>query len=112
MKVEISSDKPITQATFDMLVAVVESGLSRHQDRLTRAEVHLKGVGADGPTKLLECRLEVRPAGRDPVVTSNESASLDDSVSGAAGKMDRLLGSLFGRLDSTRGGVSASGEPT
>ena len=30
----------------------------------------------------------------------------------AAGKMDRLLESLFGRLDSTRGGASASGQPT
>lgn len=112
MNVEVSSDKSITDATLGTVVSAVETGLTRHKDRLTRAEVHLKNVGVKGAARPIGCTIEVRPAGRDPVVASHEAESLDEAVDGAAGKMDRLLESLFGRLDSNRDGTSASGQPT
>jgi len=112
MKVEVSSDKPITAPVLGMVASTVEAGLARHMGRLTRAEVHLKNVAVQGPATPLECRLEVRPAGRDPIFAGHEAASLDEAVAGATEKMDRQLESLFGRLDSTRGGASASGQST
>jgi hypothetical protein len=110
MQVEVSSDKSITDATIGQVVATVEAGLTAHQARLTRAEVYLKDVGG-GAARPMTCTLEVRPAGRGPEVVTCEAAGLDEAVAGAAEKMDRLLVSLFGRLDSTRGD-SASGLPT
>ncbi|MGE0608972.1 MAG: ribosomal subunit interface protein [Pirellulales bacterium] len=112
MKVEVSTDKPITDTVLRQVVASIEDGLARHKNRLTRVELHLKNVGGKPSMKPLECSLEVRPAGREPVVVSDAAASIEDAVAAAAGKMERLLESLFGRLDSTRGGGSASGHPT
>lgn len=112
MKVEVSTDKPVADTVLDSLVNAVKSGLGRHEKRLTRAEVHLKNVEVEVRARLIECKLEVRPASHDPVVVRHEAASLDEVVKAAAVKMNRLLESLFARLDSTRGGVSASGLPT
>jgi len=112
MKIEVSTDKPIPDTVLGQVVAAVEAGLARHKERATRAEVHLKNTGGGSPTMPMECKIEVRPAGRDPVVVSHEAASLGEAVAGSAGKMERRLESLFGRLDSTRGGASASGQPT
>jgi hypothetical protein len=112
MIVEVSCDKPISDAVLRSVVSAVEAGLARHQARLTRAEVHLKNLDGAGAVRPVQCTLEARPASRDPVVVSHEAAGLDEVVEGAVEKMDRLLGSLFGRLDSPRGGPSASGLPT
>lgn len=112
MKVEVSSDKPIAESLRGSVVDAVLAGLDHYVGRLTRAEVHLRNVDGSATGKSPECRLEARPAGRDPVAVSQEAANVEDAVSGATAKMDRLLDSLFGRLDSHRGGPSASGQPT
>lgn len=112
MKVEVSSDKPITDAVLGQVVAAVDAGLSRYKSRLTRAEIHLKNIDREVSTRSVECTLEVRPVGRDPVVTGHEAEAMEGAVGGATDKMGRLLDSLFGRLDSIRGGASASGLPT
>lgn len=111
MKVEVSSDKPISESLRNAVVTAVEAGLEHHAERLTRAEVHLRNVDAHATGKTPECNLEARPASRDPVVVKHSASTVDESVAGAADKMDRLLDSLFGRLDSHRG-PSASGQPT
>jgi hypothetical protein len=111
MKTEISTDKPIAYALLAELVGVVESGLSRFTDRLTRVEVHLKNADGTGSGHT-ECSFEVRPANRDPIVVKDQAANEKLAVSGAVGKMSRLLDSTFGKLDAHKGGISASGLPT
>lgn len=108
MKTEVSSSSPISDEHVKSVVTAVESGLSHFRDRLTRAEVHLKFEGA-GATGYVECLLEVRPAGRDPVVAKDHSSSADDAVGKAVEKMERLLTTAFGKSDSHKGGPSASG---
>lgn len=112
MKVEVRSDKPISDAVLNAVVTDVEAALSRHADRLTRVEVHLKNIGAEATTKPLECRIEARPRRQDPVAVSHSAATRHELVDGAARKLNRLLESMFGRQDSTKGGPSASGLPT
>lgn len=107
MKTEVSSDRPITDATLGSVASAVETGLSRFAERLTRAEVHLKHSGSGD----VDCTLETRPAGRNPVVVKDQSASLDEAVCGAVEKMCQLLETTFGKSDSHRG-PSASGQPT
>lgn len=111
MKTEVSTDKPIADALLAELVSVVESGLSRFADRLTRVEVHLKNTDGTGSGQT-ECSLEVRPANRVPIVVKDHAANVEQAVSGAVGKMNRLLDSTFGKLDAHKGGTSASGLPT
>jgi ribosome-associated translation inhibitor RaiA len=105
MQVEVSTDIPITETVLNMVSATVESGLERFQDRLTRAEVHLKNFERSKPTVPASCKIEVRPASRGPVVASDDASTLEEAVKGAVGKMCRLLDSMFGRIDSHRGGT-------
>jgi hypothetical protein len=111
MKTEVSTDKPIADALMANLVSVIENGLSRFANRLTRVEVHLKNADGTGSGQT-DCSLEVRPANRDPVIVKDQAATAELAVRGAVGKMNRLLDSTFGRLDAQKGGTSASGLPT
>lgn len=112
MKIEVSSDTPITETVLNGVATSVEAGLERFKDRLTRTEVHLKNVAGARSGGTRDCNLETRPAGREPVVVSEQSPTLEGAVKGAVAKMHRLLDSMFGRLDSQSGGPSASGLQT
>jgi hypothetical protein len=50
----------------------------------------------------MRCRMEARPAARDPVIATADGATLDQAVSSAARKLERLLYPTFGRLDDPR----------
>lgn len=112
MKIQVSSDTPITEKVLNKVTSSVESGLERFKDRLTRAEAHLKNVAGSQSGGTRDCSLETRPAGRAPVVVSGQAPTLDEAVKRAVEKMYRLLDSMFARRDSQRGGPSASGPRT
>lgn len=114
MQVQVSTDSHI-QGGVDLSRAVestVQSALGRFEPRLTRVEVHLSDENAD---KFHEhdkrCLMEARPAGMQPLTATHFARSVDEAVSGAAGKLARVLDSTFGRIDETKGGTPASGRP-
>ena len=109
MHVVVSADTR-TSADAANLTAEVESGLARYVDRLTRVEIHLSDVNGPKGGPDSRCVLEARAAGRQPVAVTHEAGSVDEAVSGAVERMDRLLASTFDRLDDRRG-PSASGLP-
>ena len=110
MHIEVRTDSR-TKADIASVTTSVETGLSRHRERLTRVEVHLSDVnGPKGGTDS-RCVLEARPAGHQPVVVTSETSSPDEAVEEAIEKMDRLLISTFERINDVRGN-SASGLPT
>jgi len=111
MKVEVSTDTR-TDADIAGVTAAVEAGLSRFKERLTRVEVHLSDVNGPKGGRDCRCALEARPAGRQPVVATNEAHTPDDAVKGAVVKMSSLLNTVFGREGDVKGGPSASGQPT
>ena len=111
MKTEVSTDKPINNDLMAKVVGLVENGLARFAERLTRVEVHLKNADGTGSGQT-ECSLEVRPASRDPIVVKDQATNVEQAISGAVGKMNRLLDSTCGKLDAHKGGTSASGLPT
>ncbi len=49
------------------------------------------------------CVIEVRPNGLDPVVTTDQSDTVDKAVRSAIHKMLSLLESTFGKLSSRKG---------
>jgi len=82
--------------------SVVESALGQFGDRITRVEVHLSDENSSHKTHgdAMRCRMEARPAAREPVTA--DGATLDLVIKDAAGKLEKLLDSTFGRLDDPR----------
>ncbi len=101
MQVQVNSDNSVAvdAALSNSVEESVNGALQRFAGRVTRVEVHLSDVnGAKGGKVDKQCLLEVRPSGRDPVVVTDQAATSELAVSGAAQKMKRLLESTFGRL--------------
>ena len=77
----------------------VESTLSRIGDHITRVEVHLSDESGHKKSQNdKRCMMEARLEGRQPVAVTNEAATLDEAVEGAADKLVRLIESTLGRL--------------
>jgi len=106
MKVLINSDNRIStsQVLTEFTQAEVDRALGRFEDRLTRVEVHLKDLDGpkEGPLADKRCLIEVRPAGRDPMVVSDDAETVTEAISGAVNKMKRKLESEFGRENEKR----------
>jgi predicted RNase H-like nuclease len=103
MKIQVDTDRTVegSDALVSMVESEVQSALGRHEDRLTRVEVHLGdesgekgGRGADK-----RCLLEARPAGMQPVVVTAFADTLEQACRDATRKMQSLLASTFGRVD-------------
>jgi hypothetical protein len=66
--------------------------------RITRVEVHLSDEdGQRSGHRDKRCMMEARIEGRPPIAVTDQAATLDLAVEGAAGKLERLLDSTFGR---------------
>jgi len=113
MQVQINTDNNIEgseQLTLEVQ-ATLEATLGRFGEQLTRVEVHLSDENSHksrGDDK--KCVMEARPAGMQPVAVTHVAATLDQAVDGAAGKLERLLDSTFGRLNNPKGRTSYSGD--
>jgi ribosome-associated translation inhibitor RaiA len=118
MQVQINTDRNIEgrEALADQVRSVVESDLSRFSDQITRVEVHLSDENSDkkGGNDEMRCVMEARIKGRQPIAVSNQAASLDQAVDGAADKLTKVIESTLGRLrdQKSRRSDPTSGEPT
>jgi ribosome-associated translation inhibitor RaiA len=106
MTTQISTDNHI-QGSAELtlqLESVVESVLGRFGERITRVEVHLSDENSSQKTHgdAMRCRMEARPAGRQPVIVTADAATMDQAIEQAAQKMEKLLDSTFDRLDDPR----------
>jgi ribosome-associated translation inhibitor RaiA len=92
--------------------SVVEGALGQFGDRITRVEVYL--TDENGSRKAGEndkrCVMEARLAGLQPITVSNDGASLEQALSGAADKLEKTLKRALGRLDDPKGRTSYAGE--
>jgi len=106
MKVLINSDNQISnsQVLTEFTQGEVDRALGRFEDRLTRVEVYLSDLNGpkEGPLADKRCLIEVRSAGRDPMVASDDAETVTEAISGAANKMKRKLESAFGRENERR----------
>lgn len=100
MQIQINnSAAPLTPVLASAIEADLHRALDRFDSHLTRIEVHLSDENGDksGP-KDKRCLIEARPKGLQSVIVTNESSEIMAAVSGAAGKMHRLLDTTFDRL--------------
>jgi hypothetical protein len=105
MKIQINSDNQVVmnQELSKALESEVERAIGRFGEKLTRVEVHLSDENAaKGGTRDKRCVIETRPAGMQPVSASDNAATVEEAVTGAAHKMKRLLDSAFGKIDEKR----------
>ena len=106
MQIQVNTDKNIHGGeTLTLKVKnVVDATLSRFRDQITRIEAHLsdenahKSSGADK-----KCVLEARSAGLHPLAVTHVAANLEQAIQGAAEKLERLLDSTFGQLNTVKG---------
>jgi len=101
MQIQINTDHNIEgrEALAAQVSATVESALSRVSEHITRVEVHLSDEKANKSGQNdKRCMMEARLEGRQPIAVTDEAATLDEAVGGAADKLARLIESTLGRL--------------
>ncbi len=100
MQIQINSDKNITvdSAVSSFVTEELERALSHLEPHLTRIEVHLSDSNShkSGPRDK-RCLIEARPKNHQPVTTSDESPTVEQSIKGAAAKMKNALQTIFDR---------------
>ena len=101
MKIQVNTDHNIHghEATIDQIEATVEATLGHLAEHITRVEVHLTDENAaKGGSTDKRCMMEARLEKHQPIAVTEEAATLDEAVDGAAHKLKRLLDHTLGRL--------------
>jgi len=101
MKVLINTDHNIGghEVLAAQVSGVVKNALSRLSDHITRVEVHLSDDNGDKRgNNNKRCVMAARLEGRQPIVVTDQAATLDQAVDGAANKLTRLIEHTLGRL--------------
>ncbi|MDD2321772.1 MAG: HPF/RaiA family ribosome-associated protein, partial [Geobacteraceae bacterium] len=106
MKIQINTDSNIegNEALAAHVRSTVAGVLDRISDTITRVEVHLSDESSQKKSQNdKRCVMEARLEGRQPVAVSDQAATLDQAVAGAADKLARLIEHTFGRLRDQEG---------
>jgi hypothetical protein len=112
MQVQLNTDKNIqSDETLARWISdELKEKLARFRDQITRVEVHLSDTNATrGGGNDKRCKLEARPAGRDPVVVSHDAPKTGDAIRGAIDKLQRALDTAQGRARDAHGRDSLRG---
>ncbi len=104
MKIQVNTDSSVegSDALAVTVETTVRAALDRYGDRLTRVEAHLSDEdGTTGENREgKQCLLEARPSGMDPVVVTGSADTIEHACHDATQKIQSLLDSTFGRIDS------------
>lgn len=105
MLVQINTDNRIAgSAGFSQAMETrLRERLDRFSSRLTRVELHVRDVdGTTNGANGVEAKLEVRPAGGAPLLTTAQGPDPDAALAGALRKIVELLDRAFGKQDAVR----------
>ena len=101
MHIQINTDKNVdgVDAFANQIKAIVESTLNRFSEHITRVEVYLSDENSDkAGTRDKRCLMEARLKGLQPIAVAHQASNLDQSVQGAAEKLNNKIESDLGRL--------------
>jgi ribosome-associated translation inhibitor RaiA len=94
MKIQVNTDTHIDghEALAEDVRATVTSTLNHYAQMVTRVEVHLsdqngRKTGSNDKRCIMEARLE----GHEPIAVTDDSDSLAQAITGAAGKLKRAI---------------------
>ncbi len=106
MQIQINTDNHIEgkEALTQWASSTITHALARFTGQITRIEVHLsdENSGKKGASPDKQCLIEVRLQGLQPVTAKHRADNLNQAVSGATEKMERLLDSALGRRDDAK----------
>lgn len=101
MQVQIHTDNHIegTDAMAQWASRTVTAALERFAGQISRIEVHLsdENAGKKSTTQSIQCTMEARLEGHQPLAIKHLGANLNQAIEGAAEKMTRLIDSTLGR---------------
>lgn len=100
MQIQINTDRNIEgrETLTAHITDVVSGALSRFSDHITRVEVHVSDEnGEKAGRDDMRCVMEARLEGRQPVAVTEQAATLEQAVDGAANKLARMLDRSLGR---------------
>lgn len=101
MKIQLNTDNNITGTeNLEGLVSEkLRASLKHFAGYISRIEVHLSDQNAakSGPDDI-QCKIEARVEGMQPVLVVNKSASKEKALDEAIVKMKAKLGSIIGKM--------------
>lgn len=104
IQVNTGNQIPADEALTRRVRGIVDAGLARFVDRITRLEVHIGDENSQlktgGDDK--RCSIEARAAGLRPVSATHHAPSVELAVSGATEKLAAALDRRIGRLNDPR----------
>ncbi|MDA0244740.1 MAG: HPF/RaiA family ribosome-associated protein [Chloroflexi bacterium] len=106
MQIQVNTDRNIEgSATMAGEVeTAVREALDRFREKITWIEVHLSDENSNkkGGNDDIRCLLEATLAGLPRAIASEQAATWEQAVHGAAGKLKNALETTFGRLENHR----------
>ena len=101
MTIHLNTDKNLTihQEYEDKIKNIINEGLGRFDDLVSRLEVHLSDE--NGSKEGLEdkrCLLEARISGKEPIAVTNLGNNYDLALTGAITKLKSKLETIAGKL--------------
>jgi ribosome-associated translation inhibitor RaiA len=116
MQIQVRTDNHIRgSAELDQLVQnAVEGALDRFGSRVTRVEVHFtdENSRAKAGDDDKRCAMEARLAGLQPIAVTNQGATLQQALDGAAEKLLTAVERAIDRQDDPKGRTSFAGDQT
>ena len=85
----------------DHLKAVVKDAVSQFGVQVTRVVAHITDETSSAKTTPdeIQCTLEARLVGLEPVVVKDRAGSVHQAIHGAAGKLKRAVGTVLAKHD-------------
>lgn len=100
MIIQFNTDKTIDGAERhqEFFSDQIEKALERFQSQITRVEVHISDEnGKKDGINDIRCLMEARLEGKKPTAVSQQSATIEQSVSGALNKLKAALDTNWGK---------------
>lgn len=101
MQIQVNTDNIIQgdARLSEFVKTTIGSRLHRFGSHVTRIEVHLSDENAHKPGNAdKKCVMEARPAGRKPMAVSHIGGNVEQAVTGAAERLERMLDDTFSKL--------------
>ena len=101
MKIQFNTDKTISgeERQEDYFTTFIENELQRFESNISRIEVHLSDRnGVKEGINDIECLLEARIEGKQPIAVSCQGDTIELAVSGATTKLKNALETIVGKM--------------
>ena len=114
MQIQVNTDNQVhgTAELIRHVESVVDGTFSRFGEQITRVELHLSDENSSHKSgdNDKRCVMEARLSGLQPITVNSQGSSIEQALSGAADKLEKVLDRTLGRLDDRKGRTSFAGD--